>query len=454
MDPVNVWSMNLFNTVTIVVPAATLALLIVLVVLVLRRRSAVDTEPLRRVIQDELQRSRLESAELAKGQRAEIAEFQQRIAKTMLDANQVVNDTLAQSVAKLQEGNEKKLDAMRQTVDEKLQGTLEKRLGESFKLVSERLEAVQRGLGEMRELATGVGDLKRVLGNVKTRGTFGEVQLQAIIEEILTPEQYVANYAPRADSQQRVEYAVRMPTLSGPAGDGSAGNGGAAAVGSGAAAYLPIDSKFPIEDYQRLLDASNLGDAAGVAEARRALLAQVRSYAKSVREKYVHPPTTTETAVIFLPTEGLFAEVLREPGMIEELYRMNVMLTGPTTLVAVLSGLRVGFRAMIIEQRSAEVWEVLGAVKSEFEKFGGVLERAKKQLGTVSRTLEQADTRTRAMARRLRDVQGEVQAGLPDGVTNGAANGDLTESGAELLLSAPDWEDSGDDGEGRVGDPA
>ena len=451
--------MNLFNTATIVLPAATLALLIVLVVLVLRRRSSVDTEPLRRVIQDELQRSRLESAELARGQRAEIAEFQQRIAKTMLDANQVVNDTLAQSVAKLQEGNEKKLDAMRQTVDEKLQGTLEKRLGESFKLVSERLEAVQRGLGEMRELATGVGDLKRMLGNVKTRGTFGEVQLQAIIEEILTPEQYVANYAPRADSQQRVEYAVRMPTLGGAngggaMGEGSVGDGGVAGSGAGAAAFLPIDSKFPIEDYQRLLDASNLGDAAGVAEARRALLAQVRSYAKSVREKYVHPPTTTETAVIFLPTEGLFAEVLREPGMIEELYRLNVMLTGPTTLVAVLSGLRVGFRAMIIEQRSAEVWEVLGAVKSEFEKFGGVLERAKKQLGTVSRTLEQADTRTRAMARRLRDVQGEVQAGLRDGATNGELIGDLTESGAELLLSAPDWDDSGDDGENRVSDPA
>lgn len=424
--------MNLPYAVAVALPLATLVLLLVLLVVVLRRRTAVDVEPLRRVMQDELQRARLESAELAKGQRAEIAEFQQRISRTMLDANQVVNDTLAQSVAKLQEGNERKLDAMRQTVDEKLHGTLEKRLGESFKLVSERLEAVQRGLGEMRDLATGVGDLKRVLGNVKTRGTFGEVQLQAIIEEILTPDQYEANYAPRADSQQRVEYAVRMPTAGGDAG-----------VGAAAAAFLPIDSKFPIEDYQRLLDASNLGDAAGVAEARRALLAQVRAYAKSVREKYVHPPATTETAVIFLPTEGLFAEVLREPGMIEELYRMNVMLTGPTTLVAVLSGLRVGFRAMIIEQRSAEVWEVLGAVKSEFEKFGGVLEKAKRQLGTVSRTLEQADTRTRAMARRLREVQGEVPGGLPEGTTNGA-----NKSGAELLLSAPDWEDNDPDDEG------
>lgn len=403
--------MTLPYVLMIVLPVVNLVVLLVLGAILLKRRAVRDPDGVHRLLQDELHRARAESAQLAQLQRAEIADSQQRVSTILLEANQRINDTLAQSVAKLQAGNEQKLDAMRQTVDEKLQGTLEKRLGESFTIVSERLEAVQRGLGEMRELANGVGDLKRVLGNVKTRGTFGEVQLQAIIEEILTPDQYEANYAPRAESQMRVEYAIRLP----------------AAETDGTPVFLPIDSKFPIEDYQRLLDASNDGDAAGVALARRGLLQQVRNYAKSVREKYVHPPTTTETAVIFLPTEGLFAEVLREPGMIEELYRMNVMLTGPTTLVAVLTGLRVGFRAMIIEQRSAEVWEVLSAVKSEFEKFGGVLAKAKKQLGTVSRTLDTADTRTRAMARRLRDVEGGQR------------------TGAEPLLSAPDWDEAEDD---------
>ena len=403
--------MTLPYVLMIVLPVVNLVVLLVLGAILLKRRAVRDPDGVHRLLQDELHRARAESAQLAQLQRAEIADSQQRVSTILLEANQRINDTLAQSVAKLQVGNEQKLDAMRQTVDEKLQGTLEKRLGESFTIVSERLEAVQRGLGEMRELANGVGDLKRVLGNVKTRGTFGEVQLQAIIEEILTPDQYEANYAPRAESQMRVEYAIRLP----------------AAETDGTPVFLPIDSKFPIEDYQRLLDASNDGDAAGVALARRGLLQQVRNYAKSVREKYVHPPTTTETAVIFLPTEGLFAEVLREPGMIEELYRMNVMLTGPTTLVAVLTGLRVGFRAMIIEQRSAEVWEVLSAVKSEFEKFGGVLAKAKKQLGTVSRTLDTADTRTRAMARRLRDVEGGQR------------------TSAEPLLSAPEWDEAEDD---------
>lgn len=403
--------MTLPYVLMIVLPVVNLVVLLVLGAILLKRRAVRDPDGVHRLLQDELHRARAESAQLAQLQRAEIADSQQRVSTILLEANQRINDTLAQSVAKLQTSNEQKLDAMRQTVDEKLQGTLEKRLGESFTIVSERLEAVQRGLGEMRELANGVGDLKRVLGNVKTRGTFGEVQLQAIIEEILTPDQYEANYAPRAESQMRVEYAIRLP----------------AAETDGTPVFLPIDSKFPIEDYQRLLDASNDGDAAGVALARRGLLQQVRNYAKSVREKYVHPPTTTETAVIFLPTEGLFAEVLREPGMIEELYRMNVMLTGPTTLVAVLTGLRVGFRAMIIEQRSAEVWEVLSAVKSEFEKFGGVLAKAKKQLGTVSRTLDTADTRTRAMARRLRDVEGGQRTGV------------------EPLLPAPEWDEAEDD---------
>lgn len=300
-----------------------------------------------------------------------------------------VRTTLEGRLQTLQQGNEAKLDQMRATVEEKLQSTLEARLGESFRIVSERLEQVHRGLGEMQTLASGVGDLKRVLTNVKTRGTFGEVQLAALLEQVLTTEQYATNVATRPGSSERVEFAIRLPGRE-----------------DGVPVWLPIDAKFPAEDYERLLAAHDVADAAAVEAAGRALETRIRNEAKTMREKYVEPPHTTDFGVLFLPTEGLFAEVLRRPGLSEALNRdLRVVIAGPTTLFAMLNSLQMGFRTLALEKRSAEVWEVLGAVKTEFGKFGEVLASLKRQLATASNTIEQAETRTRQMDRRLRSVE-------------------------------------------------
>lgn len=299
-----------------------------------------------------------------------------------------VRQTLETRLAELQQGNEAKLEQMRATVDEKLQATLESRLGESFKLVSERLEQVHAGLGEMRTLASGVGDLKRVLGNVKTRGVVGEAQLAAILDELLTVEQYAANVAIRPGSGDRVEFAVRLP-------------------GSGdAPVWLPIDAKFPREDYERLLDAQDRADAEATAAAGQALEQRIRLEAKKIAEKYIAPPHSTDFAVLFLPTEGLYAEVLRRPGLFDALQReQRVVIAGPTTLAALLNSLRMGFRTLAIEKRSSEVWQVLGAVRTEFGKFGAVLDAVQKQVTTVGNTLEKAGVRTRAIERKLKDVE-------------------------------------------------
>ncbi len=300
-----------------------------------------------------------------------------------------VRTTLETRLQALQQGNETRLEQMRATVEEKLQTTLDGRLGESFRLVSERLEQVHRGLGEMQALAAGVGDLKRVLGNVKSRGVFGEVQLAALLEQVLLADQYAANVATRPGSSDRVDFAIRLP-----------GRNGDTAV------WLPIDAKFPIEDYERLVAAQERADAAGAEEAGRALENRVRGESRTLREKYVEPPHTTDFAVLFLPTEGLFAEVLRRPGLAEALNReLRVVVAGPTTLAAMLNSLQMGFRTLAIEQRSSEVWQVLGAVKTEFARFGEWLGRVREQVGTVSRTLEQADTRTKQMQRKLREVE-------------------------------------------------
>jgi DNA recombination protein RmuC len=300
-----------------------------------------------------------------------------------------VRTTLETRLQALQQGNETRLEQMRATVEEKLQTTLDGRLGESFRLVSERLEQVHRGLGEMQALAAGVGDLKRVLGNVKSRGVFGEVQLAALLEQVLLADQYAANVATRPGSSDRVDFAIRLP-----------GRNGDSAV------WLPIDAKFPIEDYERLVAAQERADAAGAEEAGRALENRVRGESRTLREKYVEPPHTTDFAVLFLPTEGLFAEVLRRPGLAEALNReLRVVVAGPTTLAAMLNSLQMGFRTLAIEQRSSEVWQVLGAVKTEFARFGEWLGRVREQVGTVSRTLEQADTRTKQMQRKLREVE-------------------------------------------------
>jgi DNA recombination protein RmuC len=299
-----------------------------------------------------------------------------------------VRGLLETRLRELQQGNEAKLEQMRATVDEKLHATLETRLGESFKLVSERLEQVHAGLGEMRNLATGVGDLKRVLGNVKTRGVSGETQLAAILEEVLTVEQYAANVATRPGSNERVEFAVKLP------GHGET------------PMWLPIDAKFPREDYERLLEAQDRADAEAAAQAGQALESRIRGEARKIAEKYVAPPHTTDFAVLFLPTEGLYAEVLRRPGLFEALQReQRVIIAGPTTLAALLNSLRMGFRTLAIEQRSSEVWQVLGAVRTEFGKFGEVLAKTRKKLDEAASAIDSAGVRTRAIERKLRGVE-------------------------------------------------
>lgn len=289
----------------------------------------------------------------------------------------------------IQIDNSTKLEEMRRTVDEKLHATLEQRLGQSFQLVSERLEQVHRGLGEMQTLAVGVGDLKRVLSNVKTRGTWGEVQLSALLEQLLTAEQFSANVATRTESNERVDFAIRLP-----------------GKGDGAVVWLPIDAKFPIEDYQRLLDAQERGDSAAVEEASKAIEMRLKNEAKSIREKYISPPYTTDFAMLYLPIEGLYAEALRRPGLAETMQRdFRVSLAGPTTLAALLNSLQMGFRTLAIEQRSAEVWAVLGAVKTEFGKFGEALAHTKKKLDEASNSISKAETRTRQLSRKLREVE-------------------------------------------------
>ena len=300
-------------------------------------------------------------------------------------------------LAALQDGNEKKLEQMRATVDEKLHATLEQRLGESFKQVADRLEAVHKGLGEMQTLARDVGSLNRVLTNVKTRGIFGETQLAGLLEQVFTPEQYAANVATVPGSNERVEFAIRLP------GQRS----------DGVPLWLPIDAKFPREDYERLLDAQERADPAAVEAAAKAIETRLRLEAKSIRDKYVAPPHTTDFGILFVPTEGLYAEALRRPGLLEALQReFKVMLVGPTTLLATLTSLQMGFRTLALEKRSAEVWEVLGAVKTEFGKFGEVLAKTKKKLAEASDTIDAASVRTRAMERRLRGVES-----LPDSRT-------------------------------------
>ena len=289
----------------------------------------------------------------------------------------------------IQVDNSAKLEEMRRTVDEKLHATLEQRLGQSFQMVSERLEQVHRGLGEMQTLAAGVGDLKRVLTNVKTRGTWGEVQLSALLEQLLTADQFSTNVATRPDSNERVDFAIRLP-----------------GKGDGAVVWLPIDAKFPIEDYQRLLDAQDRCDPAAVEEAAKAIEMRLKNEARSIRDKYVSPPHTTDFALLYLPIEGLYAEALRRPGLAEILQRdFRVSLAGPTTLAALLNSLQMGFRTLAIEQRSAEVWAVLGAVKTEFGKFGEALAHTKKKLDEASNSISKAETRTRQLSRRLKEVE-------------------------------------------------
>ena len=408
--------------------------LLLLVWLILRRGDAPSIERLERELRDEIgrqaQASRADlgslqqvlltqSGDVARTQNEQIDSFRLQLATTQQHSEAAlrrVSDVLAEQLRlltesnerrqaemrhaletrlqMLQDGNEKKLDQMRVTVDEKLQTTLEHRLGESFKLVADRLEQVHKGLGEMQGLARDVGSLSRVLTNVKTRGVFGEVQLAGLLEQVFTPEQYATHVITVPGRKESVEFAIRLP------GQRS----------DGAPMWLPIDAKFPREDYERLVDAQERADPAAAEGAAKAIDTRLRLEARTIREKYLAPPHTTDYAILFVPTEGLYAEALRRPGLVEAMQREHkVMLAGPTTLLATLTSLQMGFRTMALQQRSAEVWEVLGAVKTEFDKFGQTLARVKSQTQTVLESIDKAQTRTRQMTRALKDVEA-----LPD----------------------------------------
>ena len=331
-----------------------------------------------RMLREELSRGREETANASKTQREELS-------KSLEGVRSIVDLRLKE----LQEDNAKQIDKMRATVDEKLQGTLEKRLGESFKLVSDRLEQVHQGLGAMQQLASDVGGLQKVLTNVKTRGGWGEVQLGALLEQILTPDQFAKNVKTREDSGDHVEFAIKLP------GDEN-----------GMPVWLPIDAKFPTEDYQRLIAAQENGDVPAVDEAMKGLETQLKRSAKEICQKYINPPTTTDFALMFLPTEGLYAETIRRIGLVEQVQRdCRVIFAGPTTLAALLNSLQMGFRTLAIQKRSSEVWNLLAGVKTEFGKFGEALSAVKDKLDQASRHVDNVAVRSRAITKKLRDVE-------------------------------------------------
>jgi DNA recombination protein RmuC len=322
-------------------------------------------------------------------------EDREQLSNSLKDFNELHKqkfDDMALKQDKLVETTGQRLEKMRETVDEKLSKTLEERLGQSFKIVSERLEAVQKGLGEMQSLASGVGDLKKVLTNVKTRGVLGEIQLGNILEEIMAPEQYEQNVKTKSGSDAHVEFAIKLPGKD----------------VSGKSVYLPIDAKFPQEDFIRLQAAYDQGDPVAVDKANKALMRSIKNFAKDIRSKYIDPPNTTDFGIMFLPIEGLFAEVARQPEMITMLQReYKIIVTGPTTLAAMLNSLQMGFKTLAIQKRSSEVWNILGGVKTEFGKFGDVLEKAQKKITEANNQLDQlVGTRTRAMLRNLKGVEG------------------------------------------------
>jgi len=422
------------------IPAASLAIAIVgaalatAILLRLRYNPAAQQQSLELVLRDEFARGRQESAVGSKLLREEAATSARALREEVQHTLQQLGDRLGIAVTELArksetqqdalrntvEGrldvlrseNAEKLEQMRQTVDEKLQGTLEQRLGASFKMVNDSLTRVHESVGEMQVLATGVGDLKRILSNVKSRGTWGEVALGNILEEILSADQYARNVEVRPRSNQRVEFAIKLP------GDGET------------PLWLPVDAKYPTEDYDRLVAATEGGDQEGAEAALRGIEARVRSAAKDICAKYVAPPHSTDFAVMFLPTEGLFAEVIRRPGLVDWLQReCHIMVAGPTTLVSLLTSLRMGFRSLAIQQRSSEVWQVLSSVKTEFEKFGGVLDKVHKKLDEAQKVVEEAGVRRRAMDRKLRGV--EV---LPE--AEATALLELAPSSAELIEDA------------------
>ena len=333
--------------------------------------------------------NRLSGVDLKNDLNRDLATLRTTLVEQLEASGRGVRETLTQRLAEIQIDTSNKLEQMCQTVDEKLHATLEQRLGESFKQVSDRLEQVHRGLGEMQTLATGVGDLKRVLTNVKSRGTWGEVQLGALIEQTLTMEQYSKNIATRPHSRDIVEFAIRLPGQE-----------------EGKPVWLPIDAKFPVEDYQRLTDAQDRADLQEIESAAKALEARIKAEAKTIREKYIEPPYTTDFAILFLPTEGLYAEVLRRQGLLELLQNdFRVTVAGPSTFSAMLNSLQMGFKTLSIEKRSSQIWSTLGQVKTEFSKFGEAIEATKKRLDAASKQFEAVDIRTRKINRALSNVE-------------------------------------------------
>lgn len=393
-----------------------LVVIIALVVVLVARPARVDLSPLEarldgqeagherieRTTRDEMARGRVEATTQAKDLREEVAATVSRLGDSMVKGMGALSEsndrhmealraTMEERLRALQEENAAKLEQVRQSVDERLQGTLEARLGESFRAVSERLEQVHRGLGEMQALASGVGDLKRVLTNVKTRGTWGEVQLGTLLEQVLAPGQYEANVATKEGSADRVEFAIRLPGRD---------------AQDATSVWLPIDAKFPQEDYQRLVEASDRGDADGVEVAARQLETRVKLSARDIHDKYLDPPHTTDFGILFLPTEGLYAEVLRRPALADGLQRdLRVAIAGPTTLWAILNSLQMGFRTLAIEKRSSEVWVVLGSIKTQFAKFGELLGGVQKKLQEASNKMDAVARQSRTIQRKLRDVQ-------------------------------------------------
>ncbi len=355
-----------------------------------REESATSLNNLTQLINADAAKNRTELGTSLNNLAESLARKLQDLVNTQQQQFDALKTALEGRLELIRANNETKLEEMRKTVDEKLHDTLEKRLGESFKLVSERLELVHKGLGEMQSLASGVGDLKKVLTNVKNRGMMGEIQLEAILEQMLTPEQYTRNFKPHKRRDEMVEFAIRLP------GRDEDQN----------SVYLPIDAKFPIEDYSRLVEAWDLGDAAAVETARKALQNRILGCARDIRDKYLNPPVTTDFALLFLPVEGLYAEVLRDPALFEQLRRQyQVVVVGPTTVSAILNSLQLGFRTLAIEKRTGEVWKILSAVKNEFGKFGKVLEHTQKKLQEASNSIETASHRSRQIQRKLNKVQ-------------------------------------------------
>jgi DNA recombination protein RmuC len=405
-----------------------LAVVVILQVVQLFRKVQIDLSPVaqafqsvekanertERAVREEIAKNREELTNAARQSREEIANTLKGVADSLNKQLATMREAVAGQLKSIQDDNAKQLEEMRKTVDEKLQGTLEKRLGESFKLVSERLEAVYKGLGEMQTLATGVGDLKRVLTSVKARGTWGEVQLERMLEEILTPEQYGKNVS-TGETREAVEFAIKLP-----------GRG----ENKEEIVWLPIDAKFPVEDYQRLMEAQEAGDGEAAEAASKQLEVRIKGCAVDICCKYLNPPKTTDFGILFLPTEGLFAEVVRRPGLAETIQRtQHVVIAGPTTLWSILNSLQMGFRTLAIQQRSSEVWNLLAAVKTEFGRYGDVMAKVQKKLQEASNTVDTVAVRSRAIERKLKGVE-ELPTGdalkvlsFEDGV-NGEVEGD------------------------------